>query len=353
MRRIPYIVVPLFFAGAITVLLIQERQVEPESPGTLQQSPPPPHSWWVEFEEEYGSTGCPCAVSKSLAWLLLHHNDDGTWGNGSTGLEGRTLGKTGLTALALLPLLGGGYTPMSKDVFLHEGGEWCFGREISKALDWIRRDQREDGSFRSVGDESFDQILAACALSEVYGLTAQASFRKSAQTAVDAMIRMQKPDGSWEGDEPTAWAILALYSAKQSELSLDPAVIDRTLRCSSVPGHPGGALARILSKNHPADAAWSLQEESRDRDPRDLAWWYLATLAMWAHDGARSVRTHMEDPGQQWQTWSPAMKEALVPLIRRDGSVEGKSLSDTIARTSLLQLTLEVYYRYTCVLAPR
>ena len=78
MKHIPYIVVPLFFAGAITVLLIQERRLGPEPPGELQESPPPPHSWWVEFEKEDGSTGCPCAVSKSPVWLLLHHNDDGT-----------------------------------------------------------------------------------------------------------------------------------------------------------------------------------------------------------------------------------------------------------------------------------
>ena len=44
MKHIPYIVVPLFFAGAITVLLIQERRLEPEPPGELQESPPPPHS---------------------------------------------------------------------------------------------------------------------------------------------------------------------------------------------------------------------------------------------------------------------------------------------------------------------
>jgi hypothetical protein len=265
--------------------LIQERRVEPEPPGELQESPPPPHSWWVEFEKEDGSIGFPSVVLPSLVWLLLH--------------------------------------------------------------------DREDGSFRSIGDDSFDQIPAAFALSEIYGLTAQASFRKSAQSAVDAMIRLQKPNGSWEGAEPTSWAILALYSARQSDLAVDPAVIDRALRCSSVPGHPGGALARILSKNRPADAAWSLQEESRDRDPLNLAWWYLVSLAMWVQDGARSVRAHMENPGQQWQVWSLKMKEALVPLIRRDGSVEGKSLSDTVVRTSLLQLTLEVYYRYNCVFAPR
>jgi hypothetical protein len=302
------------------------------------------------MEKDDGSIGCPSAVLQSLVWLLVHHHDDGTWGDGRVDLEGRPLGKTGLTALALLPFLGAGYTPTSKDVVLYEGGEWSFGREISRGLDWLRRDQREDGSFRSAVDESFDQILAAFALSETYGLTAQDSFRKPAQDAVDAMIRLQKPDGSWEGAGPTAWAIVALSSAKQSELSVDPKVLDRALHCDQTPGHPGEALARILSKNRAADATWRLQQESSERDPGNLAWWYLATMAIWAHDGNRGIR---EGPGPQWRTWSPAMKEKLVPLMRKDGSVEGKTPGDTVARTSLLELTFEVYYRYAQVFVPR
>jgi hypothetical protein len=47
------------------------------------------------------------------------------------------------------------------------------------------------------------------------------------------------------------------------------------------------------------------------------------------------------------------MKEKLVPLMRKDGSVEGKTPGDTVARTSLLELTFEVYYRYAQVFVPR
>jgi hypothetical protein len=183
-------------------------------------------------------------------------------------------------------------------------------------------------------------------------MTGQREARQPAQDAVDAVIRLQKPDGSWEGAGPTAWAILALYSAKQSELVVDPAVLDRALRGDPAPSHPGEALARILSNRQPADAAERLLKESAGRDPSNLEWWYLAAMALWSHDGYRRDAIP-RTPGPIWETWSRGMKEKLVPTMRKDGSVQGKDFNDTIARTSLLQLIFEIYYRYAHGFTPR
>src|SRR5579864_2847678 len=140
----------VFFSGVLVaaVLVIAtllQKQPEPAAAPQELAPPPPAHAPWVEFFEEI--QGDPGAVSQPLVWLATQHHDDGTWGDGPAELGGERIGKTGLTSLALLPFFGAGYTPLSKDRYEFEGGEWCVGVEIRKALDWLRRDQREDGTF--------------------------------------------------------------------------------------------------------------------------------------------------------------------------------------------------------------
>jgi hypothetical protein len=322
----------------------------PAKPDAAPEKPQPPCAWWLRFEQE--PIGCPSAVPQSLVWLFARQNDNGTWGEEPATLEGRPLGQAGLTALALLPFFGAGYSPLSKDVFLVEGGEWRTGAGLQRALTWLLRDQRDDGTFRSSADPAFDQALGAYALSEAYGLTANDKLKKPAQLAVDALVKMQKTDGTWEGAGPTAWATVTLYAARASELSVDPGAIERAIRSPGYPGHPGDALARILRKDGASDAAWRLTQETRDWEPSNVAWWYLASLAIYAHDGPRG---HFPDvrTGAQWTAWNAILGEKLVPLLRGNGSMAGTSSSDTIVRTSLLQLTMEIYYRYENVFRPQ
>src|SRR5688572_23567730 len=51
----------------------------------------------------------------SLRWLVNAQNPDGSWGDGTSTLEGVLIGKTGMTGLALTALMGAGYTHLSKD----------------------------------------------------------------------------------------------------------------------------------------------------------------------------------------------------------------------------------------------
>ncbi|HVR87051.1 MAG TPA: hypothetical protein VMU54_22190 [Planctomycetota bacterium] len=345
----------IFFSGVLVaaVLVIATLlQKQPEPPAAPQEPAPPPpaHAPWVEFFEEI--QGDPGVVSQPLVWLATQHHDDGTWGDGPAALGGERIGKTGLTSLALLPFFGAGYTPLSKDRYEFEGGEWCVGVEIRKALDWLRRDQREDGTFQSPGGGAFDQVLAAFAFSEAYGLTLHEVWKKSAQLAVDALAKMQKPDGTWEGDDLTPWAIIALYSARLSEIQVDPARIHDALHAAGPPGHPGDVLARVLSKRDEARAVWRLEQETADRDSADVTWWYLAAAAMWAYQGTAGAHWWEYQPGPRWGPWSRVLREKILPLLSKEGSVAGKSPSDRIARTSVVQLTLEASYGYTCAFMP-
>ncbi|HVE39717.1 MAG TPA: prenyltransferase/squalene oxidase repeat-containing protein [Planctomycetota bacterium] len=346
-------VVALGCAISAAIVLWSLSRTPPPPPPEPEESPErteAPCPWWLTFEEE--PIGCPSAVCQSLVWLLTRQNDDGTWGDGPVQLERRPLGKAGLTALAVLPFLGAGYTPLSKDVFPVDGGEWRTGDGIRKALAWLLRDQRDDGTFRSSADETFDQVLGAFALSETYGMTRIDHLKRPAQLAVDALLRMQKADGTWEGAGPTGWAIVTLYSARASKLAVDSAAVERTLRSPGYPGHPGHALARILRKDDARDVAWSLLQEGLDREPTNVAWWYLASLAVYAHDGPQGYFPDIRT-GPQWTAWSPILKEKLVPFLFGSGTMAGTSSTDTIVRTSLLQLTMEIYYRYPNLFRPQ
>jgi len=353
MRKEAAVVAAGVAISAVIVLGSILRPPAPPPPQKIPQEspPPPPHAPWVEFYEERTGYEIPWHI-KTLLWIAVHRNDDGSCGNSPARLDGRPLGRTGQTALALLPFLGAGYANYSKDVFPYEGGDWHIGAEIGKSLAWLLRDQREDGTFRSSAAGSFDQVLAAFVLSDNYGITLQEAFKPPAQRAVDALLKMQKPDGTWEAAETTAWAIIALRCAQVSELGVDTSAIDRALLASRSPGHPGGALARVLLKTDAKEAIREITQESRDWEISDPAWWYLATLSVWCHDGTRGKEWYEYKPGPTWEAWSPAVRERLLSLFQRDGSVAGSSPEDAMVRTCLSQLTLEVYYRYANVFTP-
>jgi hypothetical protein len=338
-------------SGAI-VLWSLRRSPEPPPPPSVdapqENTSDRPCAWWVEFDEV--RTGCGYIHPATLLWLTTHHNDDGSYGKGPMQLEGRTIGKVGLTSLALLPFLGAGFTPLSKDVYVHEGGDWHLGKEIRKSFEWLQRNEHDDGTFPSAGD--FDQILAAYALSELYGSTALPDWKPPAQRAVDALLKMQKPDGTWDGEGPTAWAIIALHSARLSDLSVDASAIDRALRAPGYPGHPGEALARVLLKDDAKAAVFRLIDESRERDASNVSWWYLATISMWAYGGTSGKEWWDYTPGPVYEKWAPILREKLLPLLEKDGSVSGTSPDDSILRTSLAQLTLGVYYQYSNAFRP-
>lgn len=319
-------------------------------PAAPVSSTPAGDAPWVEWVTPL--KGCPSAVCQPLVWLTVHHNDDGTWGDGSVGRDGPRIGKVGLTSLALLALLGGGYDPYSKDIFEFEGGEWRTGAEIQKALVWLQQDQNPDGTYRSSALAATDQALAALALSDLYGLTLRQEWKKPAQLALGALETMQHSDGSWGDASATAWALIALCSAKVSELEVAPESLDRALGCSIHSGHPVDALARILSHRDEMAAVGLLKQEAQKHDPSDLEWWYLSSLVMWANHGTPGSHWCSYKPGPEWDPWRSATIQKIRPLFSKDVSVEGKSLSDTIARTSLAQLVLEVDFEFSATFRP-
>ena len=278
------------------------------------------------------------AVLGSLKWLLNHQNPDGSWGDGPVTLDGHTLGPTGVTALALLAYLGAGYSHLSKDTY---DGK-CMGDAVRRALQFLMKDQQPDGTFASIRDGGFDQALGALSLSEAYGLTGSSLFKDQAQAAVDALCRMQSPDGSWGGPAPTVWAAEALYSARISGLEQISGTAENLLRSfrSEWPDaretFARAFLERKKEEPRLALGADLLLRRKPHWDEQDFTYWYHGSYAMYDFDGPS---------GPRWKAWNEDMKNALVRNQTREGTWPGGTQSHTVVRTSLAQLTLEVYYR--------
>lgn len=276
------------------------------------------------------------AVASALSWFVIHQNDDGSWGDGPATLGGRTLGRTGITALVLLTFMGSGYSHLSKDDL--EGR--VVKDVLLKAFQFLERNQQEDGTLQSSADPGLDQAIVALTWSEVYGMTGSQRFKEPATKALEAMHRMQGADGSWGGDEPTAWAGWALMSAEINDLPAPAEARERAEQYTRTMPHPAKVLNRIwLTKNRRSvDVdAFMLASAPPSGEGRDYSDWFHASMSVFQYDGPE---------GPCWKEWKEPLKQAILPRQQSDGSWPGGSLSHTVVRTSLAAQTLQVYYRY-------
>jgi hypothetical protein len=278
-----------------------------------------------------------------LLWALRHQNEDGSWGDVPTTLGDRTIGRTGVTSLVLLSLVGAGYSHLSRD----EYDGIVVGTQVRKALQWLLAQQREDGSFRSSFDNQFDAALASLAICETYGSTSAPVLKEPAERAIDALVRLQGADGSWGGSTVTPWALQALVSARLNEVLFPSAVQERALDYlrNEDPAHllEGRMMCRDRRDLGLTDA---LAQQIASSDPRagvvDVEALSHQSLGLFMYDGPG---------GPLWTAWAPGLRDALLSGQNRDGSWSGGSGSHRLARTALAEFSLQVYYRYANVFA--
>jgi hypothetical protein len=280
-------------------------------------------------------------VFAGLWWALQNQNEDGSWGDVATTLGGRTIGKTGVTGLVLLSLLGAGYSHLSKD----EYDDIVVGPRVKKAIQWLIAQQREDGVFLSGYDAPFDQALATLGLSEAYGMTASQPLKDPTARALDALVLLQGADGSWGGGEPTTWAVLALLSGDLCELPYPRETRDRALEYLRSHPHVGQLEAReYLKDRSDPQAMENLAQSLMSSLPRPGETSFEDIL-----HGSTGIYLYDGSDGTLWKKWAEPMKQSLIPFQNRDGSWNGGTLSHRLVRTSLAELSLQTYYRYSNV----
>jgi len=354
-----------------------------------------------------GGRGTEIVLKAGLEWLAQHQSPDGSWDSDGFAAEcgkigagvcdgpGQPLHDVGLTGLALLAFLGDGNT-LSQGAHRHG---------VGRAVQWLRRQQDPDTGL--LGEATghgflYDHAIATLALCETYYFSRSALLRRNCQSAVNLILRARNPYGAWRYDLPpvgdedtsvTGWMVLALKSAEDAGLAVEPDAFAGALQWFDEVTDPGNGRvgydsmgsksSRVAGindhfppeKGEAMTAVALLCRFFLGQDPRteptmvrhadllaktlpewdpagfgcDMYYWYYGSYAMY------------QMGGRHWSAWKSAMEKAVLGSQRRDGDLRGSwdplgpwgYSGGRVYSTALMVLCLEVYFRYAQVLGAR
>lgn len=320
-----------------------------------------------------GNAQSEAAVEAALKWIINHQLPDGGWHfdhtkcsscGGNCSHPGTFRDRGGATALALLPLLGRGYT--------HKEGP--YKKQVDAGIGFLAAlATKGQGKAYEKEGNLYCQGLAGIALSETYAMTEDKRLAVPAQVALNYIMAAQDPvGGGWRyapkqpGDtSATGWQLTALKAGQAAFLQVNPLTIKKAVDfLNSVqtddgacygyiePGNAIGTSAVGLlcrmnlgwKKDNPAlqRGAARLAKEGPDTD---LYFDYYAT----------QILHHME--GDAWVSWNTKMRDMLVNSQQKQGHAAGSWYEDfdkghgppaggRLYTTALATMILEVYYRH-------
>lgn len=334
-----------------------------------------------------GDDSTEAAVALGLKWLANHQLYAGNW-TFAHGKHPKCSGQcsqnghkescvNGATGLALLAFLAGGHTPESGD----------YRAEVKHGFDALLKNSKEGKSgldLRGTHDHDegmYVQGICTIALCECAAMTRDPQMRKSAQSAINFIVKAQDPVGGGWRYEPrqagdtsvVGWQVMALKSAHNCRLEfprkvwvkahdfLDSVQHDRGARYGYLAvseRRPFGSGARdsltavgVLSRmylgwdrTNPRLRAGIAYLDTVGPDPNNMYYNYYGTQVM-HHWG-----------GKQWVKWNESMKKLLLRTQHsdHDGHLAGSwevadpfgNAGGRLYMTSLAVLTLEIYYRF-------
>jgi len=349
--------------------------------------------------------GSRADYEQGLRWLVAHQDADGKWdadgfmkhdvtGTACDG-PGQSEHDVGVTALALLALLGDGHTTQLGEYRDH----------VARGVHWLVQQQDSDSGLigERIGHSfMYGHGIATLALCEAYYFSGSPILKPKVQAAVNFVTRARNPYGVWRYDAPpngdqdtsvTGWMILALKSAQGAGLKIDSSAFADSLsfldevtdpatgragyavvgeQSSRIPGvndHYStnttesmtsvALLCRTFLGQSPEDTPAmqkgaallrsALPEHDADGLTNDLYYWYYGSYAMY------------QLGGRDWKVWSRALDSALVKTQRKTGNENGSwdpdgpwgMVGGRVYSTALGVLCCEAYYRYSRVLGGR
>ncbi|MDX1563971.1 MAG: hypothetical protein R3236_01140, partial [Phycisphaeraceae bacterium] len=316
------------------------------------------------IEQLGGSDETERAIGLALDWFTDHQEPDGHWDMAKHGGKGEY--NTAGTGFALLCYYGWG---------IKHGDESKHAKAVSRAIDWLLKQQKDDGDLRGAKSSHgmYCHGIAAIALCEAYGLTKDPKLKEPAERAIEFIVNAQHKAGGWRykpgqsGDlSVTGWQYMALHSARMAEIQVDESVFEKTRQfIDSVSGGKQGGLygytgpakgrkamtatgmfLRQLDLTPPTDpkqqeSARFIKANMLKAGKVDFYYDYYATLSLYQHQGP------------VWRQWNDNLKEVYVALQKKTGSQKGSwepkgahmKAGGRVVSTALAVLSLEVYYR--------
>jgi hypothetical protein len=301
------------------------------------------------------------SVESGLAWLARHQSLDGRWsaasfdqGCAKTHCGGRDFSwdDERVTSLAVLALLGAGYTPQNRASYTDpvDGSTRHLGQVVRRGLAWLCSEVDGRGSIGpSDRIQVARQALGTLALVHGYSVTGSVSYRAPAQRAIDSLVASRAHQGGF-GFVPgasspdafvTATALLALHEAGKANLEV-PAGL------AFVP--EGDATSRLLVR---------ALSEPLAPDDRDVEAVVSAPITL---DGPRLLFAGLalhrplllsSAPVKAWgQKVGNALSRAQETKLRGCASGSWTGPQGRVVATASAVLALEAYYRYASVPLP-
>lgn len=384
-----------------------EPSREPEVLGLYSQRTAARREDWIG--QAGGTPASETAVAAGLQWLARHQADDGHWGPDCLGSgpgaqcepdhacsgPGKRY-EAALTGLAVLAFQAGGHYDFNKH---------AYSENVARGLRWLTEQQGYEGelagslSRASKGPDQpathFDRcymyehsmatfaLAEACALAKAERRKPDPALWRAAVKGVRFIESQQHDDGGWryDGDKQqlsdtsvSGWAMLALKTALEAEIEVNPLTISRLLEFfdgeqEPLTGRTHYQLDRfgtdaltgvgmmvdefvrhdLGSKRIQRAAPYLADQAEANWGPKvsspgpDYYLWYNCTLAMF------------QAGGEPWKRWNDATRERVVGLQEHgDGCTRGSwppidrwsGDGGRIYATALAVLTLEVYYRF-------
>ena len=320
-----------------------------------------------------GNAQSEAAVEAGIKWIINHQLPDGSWSfdhskcescQGNCSGSGKIADRGGATAMALLPMLGRGYT--------HKEGP--YKKQFEAGIEFLAAlSEKGQGKAYGKGGNLYCQGLAGIALSETYAMTQDQRLAGPAQLALNYIMAAQDPvGGGWRyspkqpGDtSAVGWQLMALKSGHMAFLQVNPLTIKKAVEFlnrvqqdeGSMYGYtdPGngygtsavGLLCRMYlgwKKDNPA-LQRGVARLAKRGPGMNLYFDYYAT----------QILHHME--GDMWVAWNTKMRDLLVKSQQKKGHAAGSwfegfeighvtKSGGRLYTTSMATMILEVYYRH-------
>ena len=307
------------------------------------------------------------AIVQGLWWLVRHQDPDGKWDAQNFSRHCRqsrkcanrhtpVLSNEGVTAAALLAMLGDGHTP----------ARGKFKARVARGIHWLQSRQQKNGA---IGDDKrpgphflLSHAMATAALAEAYGMTGDARHRIAAQKAVNYLLRNdvaildERLRPNPQNISIAAVRMAALRAAQIARLDLPRessataagAFAQASKRSSEVyTGVVTAGMLALLVPTEKADTSLKAGEMVRLRaNPPDWKtngqlYWLCGSVIMKQAGGAA------------WRRWNRALQQTLIPHQRESGHAIGSwaingaasRLGGRVLSTALSVVALEIPYR--------
>ena len=318
-----------------------------------------------------GTRESEMAVELGLKWIVAHQRKDGSWRffhddgkcNGACGNEGTNEASTAATGLALMSLLGAGYT--------HRTGP--YQKEVKQGIDFLISKIRvsvRGGSLVSGNKGMYAHAIATIALSEALAMTGDSLLVNYVQQARKYIEIAQHKAGGWRYDPGeigdmtvTGWQLMALKSCEMSGFEtgmvtyqLAEEFVDSMASTSGCYGYqapgenPTTTAVGILSKMY---LGADLKHGGLEKGTRFLADHGPSKHDVYFNYYATQVLHHRHDP--DWPKWNQEMRDYLVNTQDQSGTHRAGSwffadphgqVGGRLYTTAMSVMILEVYYRY-------